>query len=89
MTTVKYLPWHPAKWDPADAAAIQALADGNATEGQQKRALDFIINNLSGTYDATYFPTDRDTAFAEGKRCVGLQIVKLIKIRLSKINGID
>jgi hypothetical protein len=77
-------PWKPAKWDYPDAAAIQALAQGNATEGQQKRALRFIVEGLCATYDMSYRPdSQRDTDFAEGKRHVGNQIVKLTKVNLN------
>lgn len=74
-------PWHPAPYDPdgADTMAIKALAAGKASEGQQKRALDWIIKTLCGTYDLSFRPGpdgERDTAFAEGKRHVGLQLVK-------------
>jgi hypothetical protein len=51
----------------------------------QQRALKFIIENLCGTYDLSYRPGpdgDRDTTLAEGKRFVGLQIVKLLKVNL-------
>ena len=79
-------PWKPIEWEPADVAAIQALARGDATADQQRRALDYIINSLAGTYDLSYRPnSDRDTAFAEGKRFVGLQMVKALKINLAAI----
>lgn len=76
-------PWLPSPYDDGINAAIQALAAGIANEGQQKRALDWIINVLCGAHDLSFRPGshegDRDTAFAEGKRFVGSQIVKLIK----------
>jgi hypothetical protein len=79
-------PWMPTAWETADAAAIQALARGDATSDQQQRALDYIINNIAGTYDLSYRPSsDRDTAFAEGKRFVGLQIVTRLKTNLAAI----
>lgn len=79
-------PWKPAPWEPADVAAIQALARGDATADQQRRALDYIINNIAGTYDLSYRPdSDRDTAFAEGKRFVGLQIVTRLKTNLAAL----
>ena len=73
-------PWHPYEWEPADAYALQALAKGIANEGQQKRALDWIIRS-AGTYDVTFFAGQLDcTHFAEGSRHVGLQIVKLLNL---------
>lgn len=79
-------PWKPTDWDLADAAAIQALVRGDASHEQQRRAIDFIINGVACTYDLSYRPgSDRDTAFAEGKRFVGLQLVKAINLNLAAI----
>lgn len=78
-------PWHPAPYEDADVYAIKALAAGKASEGQQQRALGWIINMLCGTYDMSFRPGpdgDRDTVFAEGKRYVGMQLVKLTKLVL-------
>jgi hypothetical protein len=78
-------PWHPAPYDDADTYAVKALAAGVANEGQQKRALEWIINTLCGTYDLSFRPGadgDRETAFAEGKRHIGLQLVKQVKLIL-------
>lgn len=82
-----HAPWKPVSYHLADANALQALMRGDADETQQRRALDFIINNIAGTYDVSYRPGAedgrRDTDFAEGRRYVGLQIVKLLKLNLS------
>lgn len=81
-------PWKPPAWDLPDAGAIQALARGEANDAQQKRALDYIIRSLAGTYDLSYRSgKSDDTAFAEGRRFVGLQIVKLINANLGAIRG--
>lgn len=82
----EYVPWMPENYDPADAAAVQAVANGIADEVQQKRAMSWVVNNLCRTYDSTFFPeSERNSVFADGKRSVGLQLVKLIKINVSKI----
>jgi hypothetical protein len=77
-------PWISFEADAADAAAIQALAHGVANEGQQKLALALIINKLCGTYDLSFRPGGlagvRAADFAEGKRHVGNQIVRLTKL---------
>lgn len=79
-------PWLPAEWEAADVSALQALLRGEATPDQQKRALDWIINSAAGTYELSYRPGgedgERDTCFAEGRRFVGSQIVKALKISL-------
>lgn len=73
-------PFLPAPYDEATTGAIKALAAGNANEGQQQRALKWIIETLCGTYDLSFRPDDRETVFAEGKRFVGMQIVKQMKL---------
>lgn len=57
--------------------ALKNVAAGTASEHQQVTSMKWIIETLCGTYDLSYRPeSDRDTAFAEGRRFVGLQIVK-------------
>lgn len=77
-------PWVPPAWEKPDAAAFQALARGDCSPDQQRRALKFLIENLCGTYDLSFRPDDRATVFAEGRRFVGLQVVKLLNINLEK-----
>jgi hypothetical protein len=82
-------PWKPVEWEPADIAAIQALVRGDASPEQQRRAVDYIINDIAGTYDMSYRPdSERDSVFAEGKRYVGLQLVKAIKLNLARIQQV-
>lgn len=86
----KLEPWKPPDWDVADAGALQALLRGDASPEQQKRALEFVIKTLSGYYEISFRPGpdgDRVTAFAEGKRFVGQQIVKLIHLNLGAFKG--
>ncbi len=74
-------PFFLAPWEPADAVAMQALQRGEANEQQQKRALDWIIRVAAGTYNSTFHPGQPDaSAFAEGRRFVGLEVVKLLTI---------
>ena len=83
----------PAVWIPSelpDAYAIQALAKGTATEEQQQRALRCIIEEIAGTYDMSYDPeSDRQTAFAEGRRHVGRVLVGIVKVNLGTIKAGD
>ena len=77
-------PWLPAKYDDMDTAAVKAIAAGVANEGQQKRFLDWVINQVCGTYDLSFRPGPdgtRETAFAEGKRHVGLQLIKHVNLK--------
>lgn len=82
--------WLPVSdWELADAAAMQALERGEANAEQQKRALGWIINKASLTYESTYSPiSDRDSSFAQGRRFVGLQIVKLLKISTAALSRV-
>jgi hypothetical protein len=52
---------------------------------QQKRALDWLVKKACRTYDLSYRPGEdgrRDTDFAEGQRSIGLQVVKLLNIKI-------
>lgn len=83
-------PWMPAPYEDADVYALKNLAAGNANEGQQQRVLKFIIEALCGNYDLSFRPGDdgpRATDFAEGKRFVALQLVKLINMNPKLLKG--
>lgn len=81
-------PWKPTEWEPEDAHAVQAVMYGRASEDQQKRAMAFIVHRVCGTYDLSYRSgSDSDTAFAEGKRFVGLQMVKFSQLNLAQLRG--
>jgi len=74
-------PWLPPKTDAKTIQAFQDLARGTANADQQKRVLHFTINSLCCTYDLSYRPdSSRNTDFAEGKRWVGLQIIKYLHL---------
>lgn len=74
-------PFKPALYDVATVEAMKAVAAGNASEGQQKRALAWIINSAAMTYDETMVPGMPDVAsYLQGRRNVGLQIVKLVNL---------
>jgi len=73
--------WHPPEYDINDIRAIQALAQGKASEQDQQRALDWIIKAAS-TYDEPFRPGSSDVVnYMLGRRSVGLAIVKLIKLK--------
>lgn len=74
-------PYFRSTYEVADVSALQALARGDADADQQKRALDWIIRKAALTYDVSFQPeSDRATAFAEGRRFVGLEVVKLLSL---------
>ncbi len=81
-------PHLPAEWDPEDAHAIQAVYFGRAGEAQQKRAFQFLLHNICGLGDLSYRPGDPEaTAFAEGKRFVGLQLAKFAQLNIARVGG--
>jgi len=85
---VKSGPWAPVPYGKPEVACIQALAAGNATPEMQRRALKWIVEIAAGYYDLSFRPGEdgrRETDFAEGKRFVGAQIVKMTQLNLSKM----
>lgn len=75
-----------APFDELEIAAMKALAAGKASEGQQKTALDWIINRAARTYDEPFVPGHGDlSVHLMGRRSVGLQIVKLINVPAQRL----
>lgn len=77
-------PHMPADWDEDVLWAVRALASGTANEGQQRMAWEWMMY-LTGASeqfaDLSYRPGPDGmwaTAFAEGKRAVGLQLRKML-----------
>lgn len=74
----------PVGYEASDIEAVKALAKGEARPDQQVRALEWIIKTAAGTYEMSFRSDadggERETAFAEGRRFVGLQLVKLINL---------
>lgn len=62
----------------SEVMALKALASGNASEEQQKRALQAIFR-ISHIPEDGFDPSgERETAFKAGKRFVGLALHQLI-----------
>lgn len=81
--------WEPQEYEDRDVYALRALQFGGATAEQQKRALDLIINRIAATYDKSFRPDDfggvRESDFAEGRRHVGLEIIRILNtVRLKE-----
>jgi len=77
----------PVKYVPADVNAMKALRHGTATPDQQIRAMEFILEVISARNDMSFRPGPgggRESDFAEGRRFVGNQIVKLANLQLNK-----
>ena len=76
--------WAPATYHLADLHAVRAVSWGTATEDQQKRAMRWIIEKAADTYGPSFFGNDQlDMAHHEGRRFVGLQLVKAINMPAS------
>ena len=74
-------PWDIPEYDPADIGAIKALIAGVATEQQQMRLVRWI-ERATSVGEMSFRPGAdgaRESAFAEGKRFVGLQFFTLAK----------
>ncbi len=68
----------------AEIQAIRAVYRVDCTQAQAKLALDFIMRSC-GTHDRSFRPGDTHlTAYAEGKRSVGLNLVWMIKFAPAK-----
>jgi hypothetical protein len=86
----EHRPWFPVKWElyAKELYALRALHTGEATPEQQKLALDFILLVVCKKDDLSFYPdSPRDGDFAEGKRYVGNQVVKLLKLTSTEIQA--
>lgn len=76
---MKFNPLAPASYEDDDVEAVKAVAAGNATPGQQKRALQWIVHKAAMTYDEMFVPGQADVGHhLTGRRNVGNQILKLV-----------
>ena len=84
--------WLPAPYEATDIEAIQAVYNGKADAYQQRRALDWIVEQAAETYGESFRSDvdggDRETSFALGRAFVGRQVVKLVKMSPAIISGL-
>lgn len=64
--------------------ALKSLRNGVATEAEQLLALDYILNTLCNKFGNQFYPTERETNFAQGRKFVGDQIVGAINVPLNQ-----
>ncbi|PJF23523.1 MAG: hypothetical protein CUN56_00555 [Phototrophicales bacterium] len=69
--------------DVSEFNAVKAVAAGEATREQQKKALSAIVNKLCLTYSSTYSDSERASCFMQGQRFVGLCILSVIETKTS------
>ena len=67
------------------AAAVQALAQGAANDGQQKIALKWILEEACGLPNWPYRDSPRDTDVELGRHFVAHQIMRAMKMNISKL----
>ena len=76
--------WLPPDYEMRDIEAIRAVHAGVADAAQQARALDWIVKSAAGAYELSFRSDgeggERETAFAEGRRFVGMQVLKMINM---------
>lgn len=75
----------PAPITSSDASALQALASGTANDGQQKHALQWILEGACALPVWPYRESQRETDIALGRQFVGQQIMGLLKVNVSQL----
>jgi hypothetical protein len=85
-------PYIPPRLTKQVVYAAKALWGGSADESQQTLFMKWLIVDLCRTYDMAYRPDhlggDRDTSFSEGKRFVGNEIEKILRMSPGQIDMI-
>lgn len=69
-----------SKYVLADIYAIKGVAAGTANAEQMQRALQWIVESAAQTYHTSFNSNPYEAAFNEGRRFVGLEIVKFLKL---------
>lgn len=73
----------------ADAMAIKAVASGGGDEGQQKRAIYWVINGLCQVNTLSFTPENqRISDFLEGRRSVGLEIAMYATLPVDELKQV-
>lgn len=76
-------PWLPVVIRHSPQAALKALDNGSADGVQQRVAIKYIVEVLGMHDQRSYVPdSERDSAFAEGRRWVASQILRLLTLPL-------
>ena len=80
-------PDQPAPFEEADVYAVQALFTGTANDGQQKRAVKWILEEACKVKDLPWvaggLEGQRATDFANGRKFAGHQILKMLELRFT------
>lgn len=71
----------PAPFSPVVAAGMKALQAGTATDHQQVEVFNWLLKSAAGIGSQSYRADPYATAFAEGRRFVGVQMMILLEQR--------
>jgi hypothetical protein len=74
--------WNQFDADIADISAVQALNRGDANADQQRRAVEWILKQLAGVQGSTFHVDPNASAFAEGRRYVGLKLAQALNLSM-------
>jgi hypothetical protein len=75
-------PWQFAEPTLDEARALKAIALGEATAEQQKKALSWIIHRACGSSLDTFAPGEPDvSAYRQGRRAVGVLITQVLLMK--------
>lgn len=67
----------PAPYTEQIRAGLRAMLSGTATEGQQVAVYEWLIKEAGGIGSQSFRKDPMETAFAEGRRFVAIQIIHL------------
>ncbi len=71
----------PAPYEPVVAVGMKALSRGEANEQQQVKVFDWLLKQAAGIGSQSYRADPHATAFAEGRRFVGIQMMMLLETK--------
>jgi hypothetical protein len=91
MSKSKQLPWEPAEYDAPIVTAVQHLIAGECEPHLQKKFMEWLILECCDTYGMSFRPDDKGghdaMVFAEAKRYIGNQIIKMSKLKPGVVAG--
>jgi hypothetical protein len=69
----------------ADIGALQAVNRGDASPDQQKRVVAWVLRQLAGIPLSTFHVDPCASAFAEGRKYVGLKMVQALNLPMREL----
>ncbi len=81
------LPYAPAPYESRHVSAVQLLTEGECPAHLQQEFIRWLIEDVSRTYDMSFRFDPYQTAFAEGRRFVGNQVVNMMHLDAKKVRS--